>query len=127
MKVNRHRTLSSLAALVAAGLTIAQIPLCHGQDTGPTSAQAQSSGPASSASVADPAAVPAEVTKELELMKARIDTLEKQLKARDATPGVSAAQPTSTDAVPAAAQQPSLASKGTPAAAAEPSGPTQPF
>ena len=109
MKVNRHRTLSSLATLLAAGLAIAQIPLCHGQDTGPASAQQQTDGPAPSADVSGPAD-PAEVTKELEQMKARIDELEKKLKARDATPGV-AAQPTSTDAVPVAAQQPPAASK----------------
>jgi Putative beta-barrel porin-2, OmpL-like. bbp2 len=111
MKGNKHRTLSSLATLLAAGLTIAQIPLCHGQDTGPTSASDQTNNPVPCAE----RPVPAEVTKELELMKARIDQLERELKARDASPGVAASQPNSSDGAPEAAQQPPAASKAVPA------------
>jgi len=151
IKVNSCRTLSSLATFLAVGLAIAQLPRCYGQDTGPTSTQAgeqvaQANGPAQPAAnvaasgtetddtnkpapsgkVADPA-VPAEVVKELEQMKARIDELEKELKTRNATPAEATAQPTSTDAVPAAAQEPSPASKGAPTATSEPTEPSQPF
>jgi hypothetical protein len=110
MNVNRHRPFSSwAAALLGAGLAVAQISLCYGQDAGSASAPAQINGSASSAGVAQNA-VPAEVTKELEAMKARIDALEKQLKARDAAAGV-ASQPTSTDGVSATAQEPTAVNK----------------
>ncbi|MCU1269740.1 MAG: hypothetical protein JWN74_1034 [Acidobacteriaceae bacterium] len=125
-KLNRCRALSSLPVLLAMGLAIAQIPRCHGQDTASASAQAQTSTPAPSGDASDPA-VPSAVMKELQQMKARIDELEKQLKARDATPGTAAAGPTSTEASPAAVQESPAASKGAPAAASELSEPTQPF
>jgi hypothetical protein len=147
MKVNRRRTLSSsLAALLAAGLAIAQIPLCRGQDTDPTSAQArepvaQANGSVQSAANAaapgsatadapgtstDPAMSP-EVARRFEVLNERIDQLEKELKAaHQGAPSV-AVQPTSTESVSDAAQQPPAVSKAVPAATSEPTEPTVPF
>ena len=66
-----------------------------------------------------------EVTRELEAMRARIDELEKELKARDATPlSVTAQSPS--DPQQTADQQPPTASKET-SVPAEQSGPSAPF
>src|ERR1700747_1769718 len=100
MKAKRSRTLSFLPLLFALGLAIAQIPLCGGQDTNPTSAQArepvaQANGSVQSAANAaapdsatadkpgtsiDPAMSP-EIARRFEVLNERIDQLEKELKA----------------------------------------------
>jgi hypothetical protein len=108
----RHTTFSFLVASLAMGWAVSQ-----------TSAQTRTN---SSAPSADPA-VPAEVTKELEQMKARIDELERKLRARDANPAVPSQPTTSPDGVPATAQEPPAASKEAQAAAPEQTEPTQPF
>src|SRR5215469_11194428 len=68
-----------------------------------------------------------EITKELEVMRARIDQLERELKTRAASPAPAAAQqdPVATSAT--ADQQPPAASKGTPAAKSEKAAPAEPF
>jgi len=73
-------------------------------DTG--TGQNQASEPAKRA---EPA-VPAEVVKELELMRARIDQLEKELKAREGAPTLAVSQPAAPEAVPAE-QEPPASSK----------------
>ena len=146
MKVKGSRTLSSLPLLFALGLAIAQIPLCDGQDTNPTSAQArepvaQANGSVQSAANAaapdsatadkpstsiDPAMSP-EIARRFEVLNERIDQLERELKAaHEGAPSV-AVQPTSTESVSDAAQQPPAVSKAVPATTSEPTEPTVPF
>src|SRR5215831_14059276 len=77
------------------------------------------------ANLAEPA-MPAEVIKELERMRARIDQLEKELKARTSEPAVAAAQPVPAVSDAAGPQEPPAASKGA-QAQAEAQAPAAPF
>jgi hypothetical protein len=153
----RKFVIADLPALLIVGFAFAQVPFSSAQtQTKPASqaaeldgsvqpspegaapdASAASSKPSEpAAKVADPA-VPVEVTKELELMKARIDQLESELKARGApeqTSGVAAGSPAkASDAAPAAAaagplqSQSESTSKPPAAASPEKPEPTVPF
>ena len=91
----------------------------------PDDRNVQSTTPAPS-KVAEPDV--SEITKELEVMRARIDQLERELKTRAASPAPGAAQqdPVATSAM--ADQQPPASSKGIPAAAkSEKAAPAEPF
>lgn len=71
-------------------------------------------------------AVSADVIKELELMRARIDQLERELKARDAAPEIANVPPTPADSN-AVAQNPPVTSKGEPTLPAQTTEPSEPF
>ena len=90
----------------------------------PDDRNVQSSTPAPS-KVAEPNV--SEITKELEVMRARIDQLEHELKAREASPATAAAQPDPVATSAMADQQPPAASKGIPAAKSEKAAPAEPF
>jgi len=115
LSLNRVKTFSGLRVTLFLGLAITQVPCSHGQDAAvvpeQTEAQTASARPAPQltdgssvpnsdtgdssrpASAAQPLA-PEEITKELEAMRARIDQLEKELKAREAAPVAAAQSPT---------------------------------
>lgn len=146
MKVNRF---SPLPLSIALGFMVALIPCSHGQHTGyswepsqketaaklaqatenattPTPPIVESAKSAPSTTLVEPV-VPEEITKELEAMKARIDQLENELKARGRRPSAITEQSLVTESTTEAAPQPPAASKSVPTTTPEQSDPTQPF
>jgi len=135
-----YRTVSDswlLAALVLIALAVAGIQRGQAQTTHPpltqTSGLSRPDEPASDSSsagntvLATPAnsaepATSAEILKELEIMKARIDQLEKQLKDRGIAPAAAVA-----NALPATTQQAPAAAQATPAPNPSPAGSSEPF
>jgi hypothetical protein len=90
----------------------------------PDDRNVQSSTPAPS-KVAEPDV--SEITKELEVMRARIDQLERELKTRAASPAPAAAQQDPVATFATVDRQPPAVSKGLPAAKSEKAAPAEPF
>jgi Putative beta-barrel porin-2, OmpL-like. bbp2 len=97
----------------------------NGAASAPDTATSGPGAAAQPSKLAEPP-VPAEVMKELEVMRGRIDQLERELKARDVAPAVANAQQTAADGE-AAAQKPPAVSKGEEAVQTQPPQPSEPF
>ena len=106
-------TLVTTVTAQTRGFDPSRVPLAKMSEAGQSAATETAKDDASPAKVADQPGS-AEIHKELEIMKARIDQLEQELKAREGIPAVAAAQPTA--AAAAAEQEPPAATKGAPAA-----------
>jgi hypothetical protein len=133
-KIAIRRRQSCLPALLVVSLAIVQIPRCHGQDTTQAATSATRAGteqgdvnrqtpPAASS---DPA-MSADVAKRFEMLNARIDQLEKELKAAHEAAQPVTAQPASTEATPSVAQEAPATLKGVPAAEPAAQEPAAPF